>query len=781
MPNPGTLEGASQTTITHYNTLLQATNNKVYADGKGSIYSNTPAGRLALRIWARGTNTTYAYNNAGDLSGVDYSDSTPDVTHTYDRRGRQKTVASGGITTTLAYNDADELLSESYSGGILNGLAVTNAYDTYLRRTALGLNTQTATLTQFGYDTASRLAGVTNGSSVAAYGYLANSPLVANITFKQSGTTRMTTTKQYDFLNRLTQISSQPGGTGVPPVSFAYNYNNANQRTRTTLADGSYWLYDYDSLGQVSSGKKYWSDGTPVAGQQFEYGFDDIGNRKNTKAGGDENGSNLRLANYTNNSLNQITSRGLPGYVDIMGASFATNSVTVNSQTAYRKGEYFRKELPVNNASTSLWTNIIVAATGQTSVTGNVFVAKSPEAFGYDADGNMTNDGRWLLTWDAENRLTKAESLSSGPLASKRKVVWEFDAKGRRIRQTTSDGSSGSYLVTEDLKFIADGWRHIAELNATNNALVRSYVWGLDLGGSLDAAGGVGGLLMLNSVANGTHFYAYDGNGNVAVLMKGSDGTASANYEYEPFGSVVRATGTMANENRFQFSTKRNERTTDYVLYEHRAYGPTIGRWPSRDPIEEDGGKNLYAFVYNNPIDRWDYLGLAVTRNPNCVDKCKSNEDCCRCMVFCEGEGACEATVYHVMKNRQTSGWGEFRQEKDFCAQAKSTAFDCGPKDKLLIDGKPGGGRDRYDQCCTKTLPRGRSSDNAGKICQNPGQDPTGGAQFFFTGGQSPRWMQYNVSIGNCSKVNVPGCSLDIYKCKEPTKPMPPGWQPPNR
>jgi hypothetical protein len=137
-----------------------------------------------------------------------------------------------------------------------------------------------------------------------------------------------------------------------------------------------------------------------VAGQQFEYGFDDIGNRKNTKAGEDEIGSNLRLAHYTNNSLNQITGRGVPGYVDIMGVSFATNTVTVNSQTAYRKGEYFRKELPVNSGS-ALWTNIIVAATGQTSETGNVFVAKTPEAFTYDADGNLTSDGRWTNRWDA--------------------------------------------------------------------------------------------------------------------------------------------------------------------------------------------------------------------------------------------------------------------------------------------------------------------------------------------------------------------------------------------
>ena len=31
-----------------------------------------------------------------------------------------------------------------------------------------------------------------------------------------------------------------------------------------------------DALGQVKSGKRYWSDGTAVAGQQFDYAFDDI-------------------------------------------------------------------------------------------------------------------------------------------------------------------------------------------------------------------------------------------------------------------------------------------------------------------------------------------------------------------------------------------------------------------------------------------------------------------------------------------------------------------------
>ena len=106
----------------------------------------------------------------------------------------------------------------------------------------------------------------------------------------------MTTTKQYDFLNRLTQISSAPSAAYVLPLTFNYNYNAANQRTKDTLADGSYWVYVYDSLGQVTNGCKYFPDGTLVPGQQFDYTFDTIGNRSQTLSGGDTNGVNLRMA-----------------------------------------------------------------------------------------------------------------------------------------------------------------------------------------------------------------------------------------------------------------------------------------------------------------------------------------------------------------------------------------------------------------------------------------------------------------------------------------------------
>jgi len=276
---------------------------------------------------------------------------------------------------------------------------------------------------------------------------------------------------------------------------------------------------------------------------------------------------------------------------------------------------------------------------------GNSFLPRTAEVLTYDIDGNMTSDGRWSYTWDAENRLIRVESRSDTPQASWRRVEWTFDALGRRIRQTTWmwNTNSGTWQVSEDLKFISDPMlfgRHIVELNGTNNTLVRSYVWGLDLSGTMDGAGGVGGLLWVtlhtaSGSAGGTHIVAYDSNGNVVALLSATSGTDTARYEYGPFGEPIRLTGPAANLNPFRFSTKRTDSTTDLVLYEYRAYSPALGRWLSRDPIGEKGGLNLHEFVKNRPIILVDPKGqspvVVIVVGAAVVYLAKEAYDCWQC------------------------------------------------------------------------------------------------------------------------------------------------------
>ena len=356
------------------------------------------------------------------------------------------------------------MLTESCSGTHpLAGLTVTNTYDQYLRRTSLALQQSGNPLIQqsFAYDAASRLLRVTSGSAYAGYTYLANSPLVGQIGFT-NGSTWMTTTKQYDYLNRLTQISSVPSASSV--LSYSYGYNSANQRAALTCADSWYWVYAYDSLGQVTSGKKHWSDGTPVAGQQFQYQFDHIGNRQTSDAGGDQNGANLRHANYTPDTagLNQYASRDVPGYVQTLGTASASANVSLwSTNSAYalasRKGTYFRAELPVNNANGPVWaqlTNVALVPGGSSadvlsSAAGNLFVPKTPEQFTNDPDGNLLTDGRWTYTWDAENHLINMTSLSAAPSASKLKLDFTYDYKGRRIQKVVSTWNGSQYARPE--------------------------------------------------------------------------------------------------------------------------------------------------------------------------------------------------------------------------------------------------------------------------------------------------------------------------------------------
>ena len=145
--------------------------------------------------------------------------------------------------------------------------------------------------------------------------------------------------------------------------------------------------------------------------------------------------------------------------------------------------------------------------------------------------------------------------------------------------------------------------------NAANSSGAHSYLWGLDLSGSEQGAGGVGGLLADFQITN-CGFPAYDGNGNVTACVDSGTGTISARYEYGPFGELLRATGPMAKANAFRFSAVYRDDETDLLYYGYRYYNPIIGRWLSRDPAAEKTALADCCFVSNAPVTRFDVRGL---------------------------------------------------------------------------------------------------------------------------------------------------------------------------
>ena len=219
-----------------------------------------------------------------------------------------------------------------------------------------------------------------------------------------------------------------------------------------------------------------------------------------------------------------------------------------------------------------------------------------------------------VLVWDAENRLTSMTALTTIPDAAKKKLEFTYDYMGRRISKKTYtwDAGTSSYTLLATRLFVYDAWNLVAELNANGTAL-RTYTWGQDLSGSMQGAGGVGGLLAINNTSDAsTHFVTMDGNGNVMALLNADTGVVSAEYEYGPFGEPIKATGPMAKANPFTFSTKYTDQESGLLYYGYRYLNASTGRWLSRDPIEEWGGINLYGICSNNPVCCIDSFGAKL-------------------------------------------------------------------------------------------------------------------------------------------------------------------------
>jgi YD repeat-containing protein len=115
-------------------------------------------------------------------------------------------------------------------------------------------------------------------------------------------------------------------------------------------------------------------------------------------------------------------------------------------------------------------------------------------SFTYDDDGNLIDDGRYTYTWDGENRLICVER--KGPWsADAKRLSFQYDYLSRRVSKMVETYSGSAWQQTQILYFIYDGWNVVEVVDAQTSQLLTQYSWGLDLSGSLQGAGGIGGLL----------------------------------------------------------------------------------------------------------------------------------------------------------------------------------------------------------------------------------------------------------------------------------------------
>jgi RHS repeat-associated protein len=621
------------------------------SSGTGTSYTYTAGGKLKTRTSARNLTTTYSYDPAhGLLSGVNYQDpATPDFSIlSRDRLGHITGYTDAAGTHTTAYTSRGYVDGISTAGtGPHSGLSLDYTPDFLGRPGNLKAKNGSSTLYDVTYqhDDSGRLGRVTANGLTANYHYHSTFQQLDQLAISPEGSSTPTLyhTRTFDALGRLVSTASHNGSTASGFAAYSstsYALNDLDQRTQATSLDKSAWNYGYNSKGEVTKAVQKNAAAAPLGGRSLGYAFDGIGNRTAASFGGDSSGGNTRNISYTPNALNQYANITSTPSLFVTGTAPVSDSVTVNSQGTTRQSEYFWKELtaPVSTSAQSLAINVTSG-----SITQSGSHTFPPQSFSptYDLDGNLTADGLLTYEWDEENRLTKATSvLPEGPV-----VTYIYDSQSRLISSTTSSTSTfpppAFSAPISKLTYLYDGWNRIAEfshsaLPTPNSTLLKTYTWGTDLSGSPQGAGGVGGLLWgrfpttpLNN-PQPSPLPPYISALNHISLVNASTKQLSATYDYGPFGEVLKAIGPMAKQNPYRFSTKPQDEVTGLLYYGYRWYDARTGRWPSRDPIEENGfinikkinkvklhkgGKhkimlNLYAFIDNSALSSIDFNGL---------------------------------------------------------------------------------------------------------------------------------------------------------------------------
>jgi RHS repeat-associated protein len=623
-------------------------------DAKGAFVSYTynPRGQLASRTWARGIVTSYTYDsNTGEQTGITYSDSTPSLTYTLDRLGRTTQITQAGTTTNIQTSFehcvCGKVVSESlgaFFGNRVLDHVLNSASDGHKGRTigyGLSAGSTVEQTVSYGFDSYGRLNSVGTASTFSAaahtfnYSRVANSDLIADLTVDSGHPFKIT--RAYEP-NRDLLTSIDATWSNVSRTKYAYAHDDLGRRQSVVqsgdvFADyggadngATHQIFTYNSRDELTTAASFLGatatdQTTPLSSRKHEFAYDGIGNRKSSNTSG-----NATLKdNYTVNELNQYVSRE-NNTLPVSGVVANDSAIKVAARLdglAGRAGNFWGDNILLENFVTPYYgpLKLFAVKPGTSSVpfqrqslTRTVLMPPATQTFTYDADGNLTADGVWTYTWDAENRLKTITPIvnnpGNGPVLNT--LRFAYDYMGRRIVKEVS-GASG---VISERRFIYNGWNLIAELAVSSGtfSLVRTYTWGLDIARSLTSAGGVGQLVQVADHATSKAMLAtYDGNGNVAALIDGAtsaNGTVMAAYEYSPYGEPLRCEGTYAKENPFRFSTKFTDDETGLVYYGRRYYSPKEGRFIGRDPKGEKGGIHLYAFVQNNAINRWDYLGM---------------------------------------------------------------------------------------------------------------------------------------------------------------------------
>jgi len=221
----------------------------------------------------------------------------------------------------------------------------------------------------------------------------------------------------------------------------------------------------------------------------------------------------------------------------------------------------------------------------------------------YNARGDLTSDGAFNYSFDAQDHLVQAEAKGHSV-----NILYSYDASGRligRVRQTGWNGDTQSYADSTTQLFAYDGSELVAVTDGSGTVLQR-FTWGPGVAGS------IGGLLSITDLSDPANPQTYrvvpDASGNTAQLIDAT-GKVAGNFTYSAYGVVKSATDPAAGLVQLLYQQMYTDPDTGVVFFPARAYAPQIGKWIQRDPSGEGSDVDLTRYCNGDPINGRDPTG----------------------------------------------------------------------------------------------------------------------------------------------------------------------------
>lgn len=499
----------------------------------GNPCSGDP-GLPCSRTDARAVTTTYSYDALNRLTGKSYSQTTPAtpaVTFYYDQTAYNGLTIANGKGRRTGMIDGSGQTAFTY-----DGVGNIKAKRQTIAPTGSSLASMTETINyNYNYDSSISLLTYPTGRQVN-FTYNNSQRLLSMV--DNTSVYRNFVTNAHYFPDG--QVSTAAHGAGI---NESNSYNNrlevqslSSTSSNQTLAS---FGFTYDRGGGLNNGS--------------------IVNMSN--AVGARNPNNNRNLTFTYDQLNRLRTAGT---VAGAGTPWSTTYTYDN------------------------WGNLLQKATtgpGEPSVglfTADVSNRVNPTAYGYDAAGNLTFDGKDYLNFDAENQIHPVSGLQ-----------YYYDGDGHRVAK--SDGSR--YWYDDDFNVLSTA--------DSSNTLKRDYVYfnGQKLG--------------LVTVSSGdAHYYVNDHLGSPHVIANGDGTFVSWEADYFPYGGLNLISNADNLSVSYEFTGYEHDPETGNYYAEYREQSPVLGRFFSPDPyggsvdLSNPQSLNRYAYTQNDPINAYDPNGL---------------------------------------------------------------------------------------------------------------------------------------------------------------------------